>query len=463
MARLLAAAVTLVWLVGCSATFKAPDLGGLYNREAGSGHEQRNPVIVIPGILGSRLIEEPTGRVVWGAFAGDYADPRHAEGARLVALPMAQGVPLAELRDQVISDGALDRVRVDLLILQLNIGAYVDILATLGVGGYRDQQLGQAGAVDYGKEHYTCFQFDYDWRRDLVENAARFGRFLDEKAAYVSSVRGDDRPVRFDVVAHSMGGLVARYYLRYGASEPPAGAVPTWRGADRLENIVFVGTPNAGSVMSLGQLVNGVRIGPFLPTYNAVVLGTMPAIYQLLPRSRHGRVIDLGTGEAIDDLYDIELWKRNRWGLASPDADATLRILLPDIDDAETRRRIALDHLEKCLVRARRINAALDIPASPPPGVRLKLVAGDAIPTQSIMTVDPATGRIRVSDHAPGDGTVTRDSALMDERVGGEWQPRLVSPVHWDSVHFLFTDHLGLTKDPGFADNVLYILLEEPR
>ncbi len=56
-----------------------------------------------------------------------------------------------------------------------------------------------------------------------------------------------------------------------------------------------------------------------------------------------------------------------------------------------------------------------------------------------------------------------RSSALMDERVGGEWRPWLVSPIAWTQVHFIFRDHLGLTQDPAFTDNVLYILLEDPR
>ena len=84
MARLLAIAAGLALLTGCAATIATPDLGGIYNREA-SFHDDRNPVIVIPGILGSRLVDEPTGRLVWGAFAGDYADPRQPDGARLVA------------------------------------------------------------------------------------------------------------------------------------------------------------------------------------------------------------------------------------------------------------------------------------------------------------------------------------------------------------------------------------------
>ena len=28
---------------------------------------------------------------------------------------------------------------------------------------------------------------------------------------------------------------------------------------------------------------------------------------------------------------------------------------------------------------------------------------------------------------------------------------------------FLFTDHLGLTADPAFSNNLLYLLLEDPR
>jgi len=31
------------------------------------------------------------------------------------------------------------------------------------------------------------------------------------------------------------------------------------------------------------------------------------------------------------------------------------------------------------------------------------------------------------------------------------------------NVHFVFTEHLDMTKDPAFTDNLLYMLLEEPR
>jgi hypothetical protein len=110
-----AAAVATIAVAGCAAGVSpAPDLGDLYNRAAQAEDATRNPVIVILGIGGSKLQDRDTGRVVWGAFAGTYANPSQPDGARLVALPMAQGRPLRDLRDAVEATGALDRIRVRL-------------------------------------------------------------------------------------------------------------------------------------------------------------------------------------------------------------------------------------------------------------------------------------------------------------------------------------------------------------
>ena len=53
------------------------------------------------------------------------------------------------------------------------------------------------------------------------------------------------------------------------------------------------------------------------------------------------------------------------------------------------------------------------------------------------------------------------DRALLDERVGRTWSPTLETPIDWTGATFLFANHLGLTKDPMFADNVLFLLLEK--
>lgn len=461
----------LISLVGCTAKLRSPDLGGLYDLAAQQRGGLRNPVIVIPGILGSKLTDADTGRVVWGAFTGKYADPRTPDGARLFGLPMSEGKPLRELRDSVQPAGVLDRVEISLAGLPIELNAYAQILSTLGAGGYRDQALGEAKQVDYGDDHFTCFQFDYDWRRDLAENAADLHEFILEKRAYVEAevVKrfGVAKPdVKFDIVAHSMGGLVARYYLRYGPVDLPAGQLPsvvTWAGHRYVDRAILVGTPNAGSVKAFTQLVNGVQFAPGFPKYEPALVGTFPSLYQLLPRSRHGAVVDASNShEPIADLFDPDLWVRSGWGLASPDQDHVLRMLLPEVSDADARRRIALDHQRKCLERAAKLATALDVPADPPDSLGLYIFVGDAIATDAVVAVDSDGGGTSVVARRPGDGTVLRSSALLDERVGQAWSPRLRSPIGWDQVMFLFRDHLGLTSDPVFSDNVLFLLLEAP-
>ena len=452
-------------------SIRQPDLGGLYNRAAMEGDRERNPVVVLPGVLGSKLKSQTSGQRVWGAFFGGYASPSSAEGAHLIAHPIAEGVPLSQLKDEVVPDGALDSLRINFLGLPVELGAYAHILHSLGAGGYRDQQLGESGAIDYGSEHFTCFQFDYDWRRDLVETAKILDAFLKEKHAYVKEEFKkrfgiENKKIKFDVVAHSMGGLVVRYYLRYGTQELPSdGSMPklTWEGRKLIDRAILIGTPNAGSIQALIELVEGAKFAPIFPRYSAALLGTMPAIYQLLPRARHGLVVQADSGETIDRLLDPKFWQKMKWGLANPAGDSELKKLLPDIKSKKERLRIAQEHQAKCLNRAEQFTRAIDLPAKLPEELSLHLIAGDAEQTPAKVSVNLSNGKLEILEYAPGDATVLRASALMDERQGREWTPRLVSPIDWSQVMFLFSDHLAMTKDPVFTDNILYSLLEMPR
>lgn len=395
----------LPWLVGlqsCRASYQPPDLRRLYDRIAQSHTGERNPVVVIPGILGSNLLDPVTGVTVWGAFDGDYADPRTAAGARAVALPMQAGVPLSLLRDDVVQNGALESVRLRVFGLPIGVHAYFNILLALGaVGGYRDQQIGQAGGIDYGGDHFTCFQFAYDWRRDISEIAGAFEAFLAERAEYVRTEyarRGIVKDeIRFDVVAHSMGGLVLRYFLRYGAQPLDDDGSPpelTWAGAGLIERAVLVGTPNAGSLQAFLDLREGTKIGPFTPRYRPAILGTMPSIYQLLPRERHG-AFETTDSAALADALAVETWERYGWGLLDPNEADCLAQLLPDEPDPERRRAIAREHVKKCLRRASQLAAALDVPAAPPAGTELFLAAGDATHTPARLELDPTKSRPR--------------------------------------------------------------------
>jgi len=181
--------VFIMSLIACSPAYKSPDLGGLYNSLVQNESPYRNPVILIPGLLGSKLVDKSTGTVVWGTFGLNTVSPRTAEGARIIALPMLYKETLDEMRDNVVPAGTLDRVRLNFLGYPLGQNTYAHILRILGIGGYRDQNLAEAGVIDYGNRHFTCFQFDYDWRRDIVESAKKLDTFIKEKKKYVQILR----------------------------------------------------------------------------------------------------------------------------------------------------------------------------------------------------------------------------------------------------------------------------------
>ncbi len=138
-----------------------PRLGEMYSKAARFHDGHRNPVIVIPGILGSRLTDCPSGRVLWGTVGPHAANPAYAEDAQAIALPMRLGVPLSQLRDDSVADAILGDVQVTLLGFPVQVAVYHKVLQTLGIGGYRNDRTREAtlNSIDYGDDHYTCFEF----------------------------------------------------------------------------------------------------------------------------------------------------------------------------------------------------------------------------------------------------------------------------------------------------------------
>src|SRR5215216_2890370 len=214
-------------LAGCGAR-RTPDLGRIF---AGVRERKgKRPVIVIPGILGSRIVNRRTGEVVWpSAFRSDV------DGLSLPTTP-----DLAANRDELVAGRIVEAARLAKIAPEVYV--YHHLLRALeDYGGYREGDWANPPA---GGDQDTFYVFAYDWRRDNVESA----RLLVKKVEALKLKLG--RPdLRFNVVAHSMGGLVARYAAMYGdrdlAPEPVA-PQPTWAGASFVDKIFMFGTPNGG-------------------------------------------------------------------------------------------------------------------------------------------------------------------------------------------------------------------------
>ena len=457
------AAVLPLFLAACAAERTVP-LETIYGARARATATTRTPVVVVPGILGSKLVERSSGRSVWGAFQFGAVDADIPADARVFALPMREGAPLAQLTDDIDAPDALDTVKLDIGLLRgLELGAYVDLLQALAAGKYRDSALAPPDehAVRYGGLHYTCWQNPYDWRREISENAAALDARVKELQRTVREQRGlpADAEVKVDLLCHSMGGLLGQWYLRYGAARlPDSGPAPepTWEGARNIRNFIMVGTPSGGSTNVLPRLRDGLDLNPLFPYYRPSIVGTFPAMYQLIPPDDLARVVD-AAGAPIA-MHDLATWERLRWGLADPAQDEFVAWLLPDVSDAGARRRIALDHLRKCLDAAERFHEALRRPSQPPAHLRRVLFAGDAIMMPSVREIG-ADGALRVREHAPGDGEVTRASALGDAAVAKDPAAPAEYWLGFDKVVFLPYEHLEMVGQPLFVDNLLYELL----
>ena len=405
-----------------------------------------NPVVVIPGVLGSRLVADADSASVWAAWRPGATDPASGKGAELLGLPMEIGRPLDQLRNSSRADGTVRIVRGSVVGVPLTVNAYGSVLSAFGVESHTDTFATHREVTATA----AAFEYSYDWRRSLDESAVDFEAFLQRATRFLQVQRQSSDPIRFDVVAHSMGGLLLRYFVQYGAQLLPSdgdGPRLNWGGAAYIDKAIIVGAPNAGSLRMIERLVKGIPANPFFPAYGPVLVGTMPSGYMLLPRSRH---MPYARGAA--DLLDPEFWLDRDWGITATWLGQERAKQMPGIDSPGKRLEVAEDHLRKCLDNARVFQEAMDRPIEwLPARSEFHLVVGDGVRTPSRFDGDRGNTRVRWTSYEPGDGMVLATSGRLDEPGGA-------SPVPWTSVTTLSSGHMGLLKDPAPLGHVMGLL-----
>jgi pimeloyl-ACP methyl ester carboxylesterase len=399
------------------------------------------PVVVIPGIMGSRLLR-PDGTPVW-------LNVRNAIGHYDLSLPLT--VPLSESRDDLVPGPLLGTTAV--MPRLFGFTEYYDLLDILAVAGFR---AAPSKGIGQDLAHHL---FSYDWRRDLVETARRLHDTLEQLA----EARGDP-DARFNLIGHSMGGLVARYYLRYGTAEP--GGPVTWAGARRIANLVLVAVPNAGGIHALEAMLYGNRVGLSHTTLAAPVIARMPSVYQLMPPRGAPALLDDKLEPLDVDLHDPATWDHYGWG---PFAPARRNLDLAD-DDAHDKSRA---FLEAALSRSGEFHRALAREPETQCPVRVVILGGDCLPTIARGIVPDKRGlpprfvpwNRKENDlmFDAGDGRVTRASVLAshlplaEQSLIGCGLPEVADAV------FGSADHHGIYREPTFQSILLRLLLRPVR
>ncbi len=226
--RIAVVGVTLAGALATSALWQSrtPDLRRLY--ASGMERVQVPPVIIVPGILGSRLRERKSGRELW---------PGSVFNVLFSARSLALDIDPKTLEPRPDDIEAYDLFRG--LLLSDFYGAIIETLERQG--GYVRGEPGQS--ADVGTRRY--YTFPYDWRQDNVVTA----RKLDALIERIRRDYGDPR-LKVDIVAHSMGGLLTRYYIQYGVTDVLDGNdfPANFTGAAKIRTAILLGTPNLGSV-----------------------------------------------------------------------------------------------------------------------------------------------------------------------------------------------------------------------
>ena len=418
----------------------------------------KDPVIVIPGITGSDLWNKKTNKEAWFKFTRPKDDD--------IRLPMSAN--LAANRDLLETRDIIRSVKLASFLPEIEI--YEKLIYALETrGGYREAKWDNPGKNGHQDTFYV---FPYDWRRDNVENA----RLLIRKVAALKSKLKKPN-LKFNIVAHSMGGLISRYAAMYGDSDIPSGPMqPTWAGAKNFNKIFLLGTPNDGSILALrallhGQTITGTAIPlPNLQTFSRFDAFTAPSLFQLLPTNGGLVVYDENFKPLKLDVYDPNTWDEYDWSIWEDE----------DFNEeyTEEERRNAKPYFVAALQRAKRFQEAIRAfrPGNIPIG--FYLIGGDCkdTPAAAVMLWDEKNKRwetmirprsftrtdgTRISEadvkaklSAKGDGTVTLQS-LVDDLAPLETREKYL-PVAGGM--FQCEDHTRLVTSSEIQDKLLGLL-----
>ncbi|MFE6866129.1 hypothetical protein ACFVFS_06200 [Kitasatospora sp. NPDC057692] len=265
--------------------------------------DRQHLVMVVPGIGGSLLARKGAPeRPIWSAAVRDLTLLHRPQALSVDVNPRLVPVGLVPTRKAVPFwtpvhgyDGLLTR-----------LGALPGAVLDDGTPGGRTTAA-------------TVVGFGYDFRLGVRDAAERFGDAVDERLAALWPDRGTHEK-RLIIVAHSLGGLVARYWL--------AQSKTNW---SRCRALLTLGTPHAGAPKALDVLVNGLPLlgGHVLRKRLGPVLGTWTSMADLLPAYAAVRAVGpavraAGPARAGQDGGPAWLWPDELPvpGLAEPAARA---------------------------------------------------------------------------------------------------------------------------------------------
>jgi len=352
-------------------------------------HKVERAIIVIPGYYGTRLVHETDGDLIFISLT------QALFGDQTLTLPVP-GMGF-EGTINLEPDGILDEVRV------------VPLFYSIDVYGKLIDQLRLSR-----EESREVIPFAYDWRGDLMEAV----RSLDD---HIRRLRAEGKN-NISIVAHSMGGLIVSYYLRYGTQDIDS-AVETWKGAESLTSVVLAGVPFLGVMNSFRNMNFGVTVGLNSSLLSSEAYASFPASYYTLPVADSDELLTPELKLLKGMIRTAEHWRQSEWGLLN-----TMQTFSKEIVNRRAAYTSFWLHRSNRFLDLIRAPLAAPSPTQPsllylyargtPTLARGMWVGNEAKGQDSLVFADSSSAEPRSTSnpttvYADGDGTVTVSSALL--------------------------------------------------
>ena len=218
--------------------------------------------VVLPGILGSTLGQD--GHLVWAPSAGSALRAIGTFGASITRLELPAGIGDDHPHDGVEPVALMPDLHV-LPGIWTPVKGYDKLLARLRSLGYREPDGPGAppGNLLPGPLRLAAV---------VPLQRPRLGSIIEPALERWRAQGGPYADAQVVFVCHSMGGLIARWYIEKCG------------GAEITRKLITLGTPYRGAARALDQLVNGAHhgLGPFGLNLTGFAR-SMPSLHQLLP------------------------------------------------------------------------------------------------------------------------------------------------------------------------------------
>jgi hypothetical protein len=341
-------------------------------------------LLFIPGYFGSKLKDRLSGKTRWVRISDFFTNKYD--------LQMSESYSDVGVKNDLVNGDILLKVRVLPKIYEVE--SYEKTLKHLGHFCQKTN-----------RELHTV---TYDWRDDFQHSIQKVANKI-----YELTASGE----KIEVVAHSNGGILISYFLRYGTQDFLS-ASENWEGTNYIKKISIVASPLHGILSLFKHVKYGTTVLQNKRLMGSLDYTSFKSTYFFLPHEnwQKGYIHKKGENLKSLNLHNLETWKKNQWGPYNPGHIKELPVNEEKFQNILTRAQA----FQNLMIQ--------NVSERPKEKIKIQVIRGVGLTTFFYPTLkdeESSTYHYPKQDKIDGDGIVAAHSA---------------SPLHWFDQHQLRFD-----------------------